>query len=31
MLRENIIFYRNAKRYLKLKRTYHDRRMETKN
>lgn len=31
MLREQLIFYRNARRYLKLIGVYHDRRMETKN
>jgi hypothetical protein len=31
MLRENIIFYRKARAYLKLIGVYHDRRMETKN
>jgi hypothetical protein len=31
MLRDNLLFYRNARRYLKLIGVYHDRRMETKN
>lgn len=31
MLREELLFYRKAKAYLKLIGAYHDRRMETKN